>query len=241
MKIIPAIDIKNGECVRLRQGDMDTSTVFNRNPADQARSWEAAGASRIHVVDLDGSIHGRPANLETIKELVAAVGVPVQLGGGIREEASVRLYLDIGVANVILGTIAAKAPDLVKSILERFPGRISIGIDARKGAVAVQGWTEETDRDAVELARLYEPFRPVSFVYTDIDKDGMMSGPNFESTAEFAGSVERPVILSGGVSSMTDVRRALDLEKDGVTGMIIGRALYEGAIDPAEAIRVAER
>jgi len=240
MIVIPAIDLKDGKCVRLRQGRMDSSTVFNDEPAAQARQWEEMGASRIHVVDLNGSVDGKPVNLHCIRDIVQAVGVPVQLGGGIRDAETVRAYLDIGISTVILGTVAVKEPERVVDILNAFPARVAIGIDARSGNVAVQGWTEATDVKASRLAARFEGCRPVSFIYTDIERDGMMKGPNIQATRDFASGTTVPVILSGGVSGYADIEAALPLEKNGVMGIIIGRALYEGAIDLKEAIRMAE-
>ncbi len=240
MIIIPAIDLKEGKCVRLRQGKMDSSTIFNDDPVAQAKIWEQTGASRIHVVDLDGSVDGSPVNLNTIRRIVSSVGVPVQLGGGIRNSHTIHQYLDSGISVVIIGTIAAKTPDVAISFLGEFPNKVAIGIDAVAGMVAVQGWTESTGVDAIELAQKFDNLCPASFIYTDIERDGMMMGPNFEATRIFARSVTSPVILSGGVTSLDDVRRARQLERDGVAGIIIGRALYEGAIDPVEAIRIAE-
>ncbi|MBI4965273.1 MAG: 1-(5-phosphoribosyl)-5-[(5-phosphoribosylamino)methylideneamino]imidazole-4-carboxamide isomerase [Desulfomonile tiedjei] len=240
MIIIPAIDLKDGKCVRLRQGKMELSTVFNEDPAAQARRWEELGASRIHVVDLDGSVGGKPANLRTVKQIAEAVRVPIQLGGGIRSATTIAMYLDAGISCVILGTIAAKEPETVKDLISRFPNQVAIGIDARSGKVAVEGWTESADVTAVELALQYKAVPPVAFIYTDIDKDGMMQGPNAEATGEFARSVAAPVILSGGISGLDDVAAVLPLAKDGVMGIIIGRALYEGKVDLREAIRLAE-
>lgn len=240
MIIIPAIDLKEGKCVRLRQGQMESSTVFNQDPVAQALTWEQSGASRIHVVDLDGSVGGSPANLKSIKGIVQKVRVPVQLGGGIRDEDTIRMYLDLGVDMVILGTVAAKDPHRVLHYLENFPKKVAIGIDARSGFVAVQGWTESTTVKATDLAARYDAAAAGAFIYTDIEKDGMMQGPNIEATREFARSVSTPVILSGGISSMSDIEHALPLEKDGVMGIITGRALYEGKIDLVKAIELAE-
>jgi phosphoribosylformimino-5-aminoimidazole carboxamide ribotide isomerase len=220
---------------------MDSSTVFSEEPAAQARQWEGMGASLIHVVDLNGSVDGRPVNLHCIKDIVKAVDVPVQLGGGIRDAETVRSYLDIGISTVILGTVAVKEPEKVVDMLNAFSGRVAIGIDARSGNVAVQGWTESTDVKASQLAARFEAARPVSFIYTDIERDGMMKGPNIQATRDFASGTSVPVILSGGVSGYADIEAALPLEKDGVMGIIMGRALYEGAIDLREAIRMAEK
>lgn len=241
MIIIPAIDIKDGSCVRLRQGRFDSATVFNHDPAGQAQKWEEYGASRIHVVDLNGSSNGKPSNLNCIIEIVKAVRVPIQVGGGIRDHDTIRMYLDIGVNTVILGTLAAKDPAKVIELLNLFPGRIAVGIDARAGIVEVEGWKESTHIKALELAARFDSATPASFIYTDIDRDGMMQGPNIESTREFARSALSPVILSGGVASIDDVAAALPLENDGVNGIIVGRALYDGRVDLRKAIELAEK
>ncbi|MEJ2719237.1 MAG: 1-(5-phosphoribosyl)-5-[(5-phosphoribosylamino)methylideneamino] imidazole-4-carboxamide isomerase [Deltaproteobacteria bacterium] len=225
----------------MRPGNMDSATVFGEHPAKQALEWQSRGASRIHVVDLEGSVGGRPANFDCVKEIVGAVRVPVQVGGGIRDENTIRLYLDAGVSNVIVGTIAAKDPQLVIHLLSLFPRALSIGIDARSGVVAVEGWTESAKMTALDLAARFESENVASFIYTDIERDGMMLGPNIAATKEFARNTSRPVILSGGISSLDDVRKALPLGQEGVTGIIIGRALYEGAIKLEDAIRLAER
>lgn len=219
---------------------MDSSTIFNDDPVAQARIWEQTGASRLHVVDLDGSVDGRPVNLPTIQRMVSSVKLPVQLGGGIRNSQTIRQYIECGVSTVIIGTMAAKQPELAIEVLSEFPGMVAIGIDAIAGMVAVQGWTKNTSLEAVELARKFDSYSPASFIYTDIERDGMMKGPNFAATGAFARSVKTQVILSGGVSTMDDVRKSLQLEKDGVSGIIIGRALYEGTIDPVAAIMIAE-
>jgi phosphoribosylformimino-5-aminoimidazole carboxamide ribotide isomerase len=240
MIIIPAIDLKDGKCVRLKQGRMDSSTTFNENPVDQARKWSDTGAKKIHIVDLDGSIGGQPKNLDLIRDIVACLDVPVELGGGIRNLETVQMYLDIGVHTVILGTVAAKNTDLTTEILTKFQGHVAIGIDAKRGRVAIEGWTEATSLDACELGLFYDQFNPVTFIYTDIERDGMMNGPSFSSTRDFARTLKTPVILSGGVTTIIDVKNAMELEKDGVTGIIIGRALYEGSIDLKEAILLTE-
>lgn len=240
MIVIPAIDLKDGKCVRLRQGRMETSSLFNEDPAAQARQWENLGASRIHVVDLNGSVDGEPVNLRYVEAIVRRVNVPVQLGGGIRDEATVRRYLDTGVSAVILGTLAVKEPERTMQMMALFPGHVAIGIDARHGNVAVQGWTESTHIKASDLAARYESSGPVSFIYTDIERDGMMRGPNIDATREFAAGTSVPVILSGGVSSYGDLEAALPLAGQGIAGVIVGRALYEGTIDLKKAIRVVE-
>lgn len=238
MIIIPAIDLKGGKCVRLRQGRMDSSTVFNESPPAQARQWEELGAPRVHVVDLEGSVGGKPANLESVKNIVQAIRVPIQVGGGIRNAETIRMYLDLGVDTVILGTVAAREPERVRELLEMFPGKISVGIDARAGLVSVEGWTESTDVTASDLARHFDSTPPAAFIYTDIERDGMMRGPNIEATRDFARNAPAPVILSGGVSTLDDVERALALRGEGVTGIIIGRALYEGTINLPSAIEL---
>jgi len=241
MIVIPAIDIKDGKCVRLRQGRMESFTIFNDEPAAQAKQWEEQGATRIHVVDLDGSFAGRPANLERVRNIVRGVKVPVQVGGGIRNEATIRAYLEIGVQCVILGTAAARDPEAVIGFLNLFPGRVAIGIDAKNGIVAVDGWTQSSHMTATDVAARFDAFRPAAFIYTDIERDGMMRGPNANATREFAGNTSTPVILSGGVSRMDDLHAVLPLEKDGIMGIIIGRALYEGSIQLSEAIKLIEK
>ena len=240
MIIITAIVLKNGKCVRLKQGRMDSSTTFNENPVDQAMKWQDMGAKKIHIVDLDGSIGGLPKNLALIRSMVTSINVPVELGGGIRNLATVQMYLDAGVNTVILGTIAAKNAELTAEILSMFKENVAIGIDAKGGKVAVEGWTQATSLDAGELGLYYDPFNPAAFIFTDIERDGMMNGPSFLPTRDFARILKTSVILSGGVTTISDVENALELEKDGVTGIIIGRALYEGSIDLKEAIALTE-
>ncbi len=241
MIVIPAIDLKEGKCVRLRQGRMDSATIFHHDPAAQAKTWEECGASRIHVVDLDGSTEGRPANLNAVEAVVRAVKIPVQLGGGIRDRQTIETYLHSGVRTVILGTAAARYPEQAMQWIAAFPEQVAVGIDARAGYVAVQGWTQSTDVTAVELAAHLQKANPAAFIYTDIEKDGMMQGPNIQATMTFAQATSIPVILSGGVSSMEDLRKALPLERCGVYGVIVGRALYEGRIDLRAAIELVER
>ncbi len=219
---------------------MDSSTTFNENPVDQAMKWQDMGAKKIHIVDLDGSIGGLPKNLALIRSMVTSINVPVELGGGIRNLATVQMYLDAGVNTVILGTIAAKNAELTAEILSMFKENVAIGIDAKGGKVAVEGWTQATSLDAGELGLYYDPFNPAAFIFTDIERDGMMNGPSFLPTRDFARILKTSVILSGGVTTISDVENALELEKDGVTGIIIGRALYEGSIDLKEAIALTE-
>ena len=239
MIIIPAIDLKAGKCVRLRQGRMELSTVFNDNPVDQAKTWENLGAKRIHIVDLDGSMDGQPINLSIIRDIFKNTNVPLELGGGVRDENTAQMYLDIGV-NILSWELRLGKPNLALELLRKFPGKVAIGVDAQAGKVAVQGWTESTDHEARELALVFDSDSLTAFIYTDIERDGMMVGPNFTATGEFAAAVNSQVIFSGGVTNIHDVKKALALEKDGVTGIIIGRALYEGAVDLEEAISLTE-
>ncbi len=238
MLVIPAIDIRAGRCVRLRQGRLEEETVFSDSPEEMARQWVDAGAERLHVVDLDGAVRGLPVNREAIRRVVRAVPVPVQLGGGIRDLTALEAYLALGLAYVILGTAAHKRPDLVFEAGRRFPGRIVLGVDARGGKVALEGWTEEIDRTPAELVTRFEGAGVAAVVYTDILRDGMQSGPNVAATGDLARRTGLPVIASGGIGHIGHVRALLPLEKEGVLGMITGRALYEGTLDLREAIRV---
>jgi phosphoribosylformimino-5-aminoimidazole carboxamide ribotide isomerase len=237
MILYPAIDLKDGQCVRLLRGDMGAATVFGDDPAAQARSFVAAGCRWLHLVDLDGAFAGRPANSAAVEAILAAVDVPVQLGGGIRDRATIDAWLARGIARVILGTAAVRDPDLVRAAARAHPGRIAVGIDAREGHVAVEGWALTTDVTATELARAFEDAGVAAIVYTDIDRDGAMAGPNVEATAALARAVSIPVIASGGVSSLEDLR-ALKASGAPFDGVISGRALYEGAIDLGEAVRL---
>lgn len=239
MQIYPAIDLKDGRCVRLLRGDMDAATVFNEDPDAQAAAFASAGFTRLHVVDLNGAIEGRAVNAQAVAKILSATAVPVQLGGGIRDEAAVRRWLDAGVARVILGTMALREPELVRALCREHAGRIAVGIDARNGRVAVEGWTEQSDTPAIDLARRFEDAGVAAIIYTDIDRDGAMGGPNIEATAALAAALATPVIASGGVSSLADLA-ALKSAGDGcIEGVIVGRALYDGAIAPAEALRLA--
>ncbi|MEN8720448.1 MAG: 1-(5-phosphoribosyl)-5-[(5-phosphoribosylamino)methylideneamino]imidazole-4-carboxamide isomerase [Oceanococcaceae bacterium] len=232
MLLIPAIDIKDGECVRLRQGRMDDVTVFSRDPVEMARKWLDAGAQRLHVVDLDGAEAGRPVNLEVIERICAAAGeIPVQVGGGIREEDHVEMLLDAGVTYCIIGTRAVTAPHFIGDLCCEFPGHIIVGLDAKDGKVATEGWSKLSHHDVIDLAQHFENDGVMAIVFTDISKDGMMQGVNAEATRQLAESVAIPVILSGGMTSMADIDVLKTLEPSGVTGAIIGRALYEGALD----------
>jgi phosphoribosylformimino-5-aminoimidazole carboxamide ribotide isomerase len=234
MILFPAIDLKDGACVRLRLGLMDQATVFNTDPAAQARAFAVAGAEWIHVVDLNGAFAGRPVNAAAVEAILAAVDVPVQLGGGIRDMATIEAWLARGVRRVILGTVALKDPGLVRDACRRFPGRVAVGIDAKGGRVAVEGWAETADVTVTELALKFEDAGVAAIIYTDIDRDGVLSGPNVEATQALAAAIRTPVIASGGVSSLDDLRRLKQVA--GLEGVISGRALYDGRIDLAQAL-----
>jgi phosphoribosylformimino-5-aminoimidazole carboxamide ribotide isomerase len=235
MILYPAIDLKDGQCVRLLKGDMGSATVFGYDPAAQARTFETAGCRWLHLVDLNGAFAGEPVNAVAVEAILAAVSVPVQLGGGIRDMATIEGWLTRGVARVILGTAAVRDPDLVRAAARRFPGRIAVGIDARAGHVAVEGWALTTDVTAEELALRFVDAGVAAIVYTDIDRDGAMGGPNVAATAALARAVPIPVIASGGVSSMDDLR-ALKASGAPLDGAVVGRALYEGRVALAEAV-----
>jgi len=240
MIVIPAIDLKEGRCVRLEQGLMDKDTVFNDDPAAQALEWQRQGAELLHLVDLDGAFAGEPRNRSAIEAILGAISIPAQLGGGIRDLATIEAYLSLGLSRVIIGTAAQRNPDLVKEACNRFPGRIVVGIDAKNGMVAVQGWAEVTDCTAADLARRFEGFGVSAIIYTDISRDGMLQGPNLEATRELAEAVAIPVIASGGVSRLEDIKNLMAIEKSGVTGVITGKAVYTGAIKLAEAIALTK-
>lgn len=237
MEVIPAIDLLEGRCVRLYQGDYAQAETFDENPVAVAREWAAQGATRLHVVDLDGAKAGYPVNLQAIEEIVRAVNIPVQVGGGLRDRDRVTDLLNLGVQRAILGTVAVEQPELVQQLAQAFPGQIVVGIDARNGQVATRGWLETSAVKATDLAQQMANFGVAAIIYTDIQRDGTMQGPNLESLREMANSLEIPVIASGGVSSVTDLLSLLALEPIGVTGAIVGRALYTGDIVLKEAIR----
>ena len=241
MIVIPAIDLKEGKCVRLEQGLMDRDTVFNDNPGAQAKVWQDQGAKLLHIVDLDGAFAGEPKNRAAIEAIVKALSIPTQLGGGIRDLATIEAYLGMGVGRVIIGTAAQRNPELVKEACAKFPGRIVVGIDAKNGMVAVQGWAEVTDVTAIDLARKFEGFGVSAIVYTDISRDGMMQGPNIEATKALAEAITIPVIASGGVSSLKDIENLLAVESAGISGAITGKAIYSGAIDLTAAIALTKR
>ncbi len=236
MIFFPAIDVKQGQCVRLVQGDMGKATVFNDDPAAQARAFADAGAQWLHIVDLDGAVEGKPINDAAIAAVVRAVDIPVQLGGGIRDMATIDFWLDCDVERVILGTAAVNNPALVKDACRRHPGRIAVGVDARDGQVAVEGWTKQSEIEAVELARHLQDSGIAAIVYTDIARDGAMQGPNVVATVSFAEAVSVPVIASGGVSSMADLAALKEVGDGLLHGVISGRALYDGRIDVAAAV-----
>ncbi|MCX5898841.1 MAG: 1-(5-phosphoribosyl)-5-[(5-phosphoribosylamino)methylideneamino]imidazole-4-carboxamide isomerase [Proteobacteria bacterium] len=240
MIIIPAIDLKGGQCVRLSQGDMDRATVYSENPAEMAKTWQSMGAQRIHVVDLNGAVSGQPKNRDAIIAIVSAVSVPVQLGGGIRGIETIKEYFSCGIDRVILGTAAIKDPLFLEESCRTWPGKIIVGIDATDGMVCVQGWTEKTAMSVVDLVKKIEHLPLAAIVFTDIKRDGMLTGPNIESTAQLARSTHIPVIASGGVSRIEDIEALLTVEQFGVSGVIIGRALYTGNLDLRECIRIAE-
>ncbi len=235
MILYPAIDLKDGQCVRLLRGEMEEATVFGDDPAAQARAFAAQGAEWLHLVDLNGAFAGRPVNAAAVEAILGAVSIPCQLGGGIRDMDTVAMWLEKGLARVILGTVAVENPDLVRQAARAFPGRVAVGIDARAGRVATRGWADQTDMKASDLARAFEDAGVAAIIYTDIDRDGAMQGPNVAATAALAKAVRVPVIASGGVSSLADL---IALRDSGVAldGAISGRALYDGKIDLAEAL-----
>ncbi|RMF10762.1 MAG: 1-(5-phosphoribosyl)-5-[(5-phosphoribosylamino)methylideneamino]imidazole-4-carboxamide isomerase [Alphaproteobacteria bacterium] len=236
MILFPAIDLKDGQCVRLIKGEMDQATVFNDDPAAQARAFEAQGFEYLHIVDLNGAFAGRPVNGAAVDAILGAVSIPVQLGGGIRDMATIAAWLEKGVARVILGTVAVRNPELVKEACAAFPGRIAVGIDAREGKVAVEGWAQTSEMTAIDLASIFEFAGVSAIVYTDISRDGILAGLNLEATAQLAKAVSIPVIASGGLASIEDIRRLTQPEFAMLEGAICGRALYDGRLDPAEAL-----
>ncbi len=238
MILFPAIDLKDGECVRLKLGEMASATVYNRDPAAQARSFEDQGFEWLHVVDLNGAFAGESVNGAAVEAILKATTNPVQLGGGIRTIEHIEAWLDKGLARVILGTVAVRDPGLVKEACRRFPGRIAVGIDAKGGKVAVEGWAEASELGVIELAERFEGAGVAAIVYTDIDRDGVLAGINWEATIELADAVSIPVIASGGLASIADIVRMTMPDATKLEGAISGRALYDGRIDPAEALRI---
>jgi phosphoribosylformimino-5-aminoimidazole carboxamide ribotide isomerase len=236
--LFPAIDLKNGLAVRLEQGDMARATVFNRDPAEQARIFAAQGFQYLHLVDLDGAVAGRPMNAAAVERILAAVQIPVQLGGGIRDRATIEAWLGKGVTRVIIGTAAVRDPALVKEAAGAFPGRIVVGLDARDGKVAVDGWAATSELSAFELARRFEDAGVAAIVYTDVARDGMLKGLNLDATIALADAVSIPIIASGGFASIDDVRALLTARAQKLAGAIVGRALYDGRLDAAEALNL---
>jgi phosphoribosylformimino-5-aminoimidazole carboxamide ribotide isomerase len=240
MIILPAIDLKEGRCVRLEQGLMDKDTVYNDDPAAQALTWQEQGGELLHIVDLDGAFAGVPKNKAAISAIVDAIDIPSELGGGIRDMQTIEAYLELGIDRVILGTIAKENPALVEEACKKFPGRIVVGIDAMNGLVAVRGWADVTEKLATEMAKEMEGFGVEAIIYTDIARDGMMQGPNIEATKALAEAINIQVIASGGLSTLDDIRRLIAIESSGVTGVITGKAIYSGAIDLREAVALTK-
>ncbi|WP_186399746.1 1-(5-phosphoribosyl)-5-[(5-phosphoribosylamino)methylideneamino]imidazole-4-carboxamide isomerase [Stappia sp. P2PMeth1] len=236
--LFPAIDLKGGQCVRLKLGDMAQATVFNDDPAAQALSFQTQGFRYLHVVDLDGAFAGESRNGAAVDAILQATTNPVQLGGGIRSLAHVEAWLAKGIARVILGTVAVRDPDLVKTACKAFPGRVAVGIDARGGKVAVEGWAETSELSAIDLARRFEDAGVAAIIYTDIDRDGVLAGINWDGTLDLAGATSIPVIASGGLASIEDVKRLAAPDCAVLEGAISGRALYDGRLDPAEALKI---
>ena len=239
MLIIPAIDLKEGRCVRLQRGVMSTATIYSDNPALTARRWEEKGAQWLHVVDLDGAFAQEPRNLDAIAAIVDSVDIPVQVGGGVRTLETLAVYLEIGVERVVMGTAAHSNPEILVQACQNFPGKVVLGIDSRKGRVAIEGWSQTTDVGSGELATRFDSLALAAIVYTDISRDGMQSGPNIQATRQLARAVNIPVIASGGVGTLDHIRALLPLEQDGVIGVIVGRALYSGSVELREAITLA--
>ncbi|TDJ17345.1 MAG: 1-(5-phosphoribosyl)-5-[(5-phosphoribosylamino)methylideneamino]imidazole-4-carboxamide isomerase [Gammaproteobacteria bacterium] len=242
MLLIPAIDLKSGRCVRLRQGRMDDETVFSDDPLAVAQRWVDAGTRRLHIVDLDGAVSGRPENAEIIHSITERFpDLPVQVGGGIRDDDTIQSYLDAGVTYIIIGTKAVNAPHFVADVCAEFPGRIFIGLDARKGKVATDGWSKLSHHDVVDLAQQFERHGAECIVYTDIERDGMLTGVNIEATVRLARSIKIPVIASGGIHTIDDVRALSEVADEGIIGAITGRAIYEGSLDFHEGQSLADR
>jgi phosphoribosylformimino-5-aminoimidazole carboxamide ribotide isomerase len=238
MILFPAIDLKGGQCVRLKLGDMAAATVFNDDPAAQARDFQAQGFRWLHLVDLDGAFAGKPVNAPAVEAILAAIEIPVQLGGGIRDMAMIETWLGRGIGRVILGTVALRNPELVKEACRRFPGRIAVGIDAKGGKVAVEGWAETSELTAIDLARRFADAGVAAIIFTDVDRDGVLKGLNIEATLSLAKAVNIPVIASGGLASMADIRRLLEPDCAILEGAISGRALYDGRLDAQAALKL---
>ncbi len=241
MLLIPAIDLKDGKCVRLRQGRMEDETIFADDPLEMAQKWVDAGARRLHLIDLNGAFAGKPVNAEVIHRIAEAFPeVPIQVGGGIRDEDTIQLYLNAGVQYVIIGTKAVSAPHFINDICIEFPGHIIVGLDAKDGKVAIDGWSKLSHHDVIDMAQHFERDGVEAIIYTDISRDGMMQGVNVESTAELARAITIPVIASGGISSIDDIKAIHAVADDGIIGAILGRSLYEGAVDLQEAQKAVD-
>ncbi len=238
MILFPAIDLKEGLCVRLEQGDMARATVFNRDPAVQAHAFEQQGFEYLHIVDLDGAFAGKPVNAAAVERILETIAIPVQLGGGIRDMATIDGWLGKGVDRVIIGTAAVRDPALVKAAAREFPKRVAVGLDARNGKVAVEGWAETSQLSALDIARRFEDAGVAAIIYTDISRDGLLKGLNLDATIALANAIDIPVIASGGLASIDDVRALLEPRARNLAGAIAGRALYDGRLDPAEALRL---
>jgi phosphoribosylformimino-5-aminoimidazole carboxamide ribotide isomerase len=239
--VIPAVDLKDGKCVRLSQGRMDQESVYSENPVQMAKHWESKGAARLHVVDLNGAVTGKPFHRSLIEEITKALKIPIEVGGGIRDSETIKNYLSSGVQWIILGTAALSNRRLVEEACHRFPGRVILGIDAKGGRVAIQGWNEIVSVEAIDLAKQFEGAGLSAIIFTDVERDGMGTGLNWQETKALARETSIPVIASGGVSKIGEIERLKNLEPDGVIGVIVGRALYTGKIDLEEAIRVAKK
>lgn len=242
MLIIPAIDLKDGHCVRLKQGSMADATVFSEDPAAMARLWKQKGARRLHLVDLNGAFAGKPKNEEAVKSVIKALGddVPVQLGGGIRDMDTIERYLDDGISYIIIGTAAVKTPGFLHDACYAFPGHIMVALDARDGKVAVDGWSKMTGHDVIDLAKKFQDYGVEAIIHTDIGRDGMMTGVNLKATVDLAKQLSVPVIASGGITDLKDVKALCEAEAEGITGAITGRAIYEGTLDFVEAQKLAD-
>lgn len=241
MIIIPAVDIKGGKCVRLEQGLMNKETIFSDHPEEMALLWERKGAERLHLVDLDGAVRGKPLNKRAIKNVIDAVSIPVELGGGIRDLDTIEEYINLGIDQIIIGTVAYKNPDLVEEACKRYSGKIIVAIDSKDNYVSVEGWTEPTSIIAIDLAKRFEDIGIAALIYTDIKRDGMRRGPNIDGIREFAKGINVGVIAAGGISSIKDIEDLLPLEEDGVSGIITGRALYDGSLKLEEAMDIINK
>lgn len=243
MLIIPAIDLKDGQCVRLKQGIMEDATVFSDNPGNMAKHWLEQGAQRLHLVDLDGAFAGKPKNELIIREIVETINgkIPIQLGGGIRDLETIDRYLDYGITYVIIGTAAVKISGFLQDACDAFPGNILVGLDAKDGKVAVNGWSKITGHDVIELAKKFEGYGVEAVIYTDIGRDGMLNGVNVKATVELANELMVPVIASGGITNLDDVKTLCEIEHEGIIGAITGRAIYEGSLDFREAQQLADK